>query len=51
MRFFKIFILILTSLVFITNFANSKTILGKARIIDGDKVSLHFILNSNKILF
>ena len=45
MRFFKIFILILTSLVFITNFANSRTILGKARIIDGD--TIHIM--SNKI--
>ena len=45
MRFFKIFILILTSLVFITNFANSKTILGKARIIDGDTIHI----KSNKI--
>ena len=45
MRFFKIFILILTSLVFITNFANSKTILGKAKIIDGDTIHI----KSNKI--
>lgn len=45
MRFFKIFILILTSLLFITNFANSKTILGKARIIDGDTIHI----KSNKI--
>ena len=45
MRFFKIFIIILTSLVFITNFANSKTILGKAKIIDGDTIHI----KSNKI--
>ena len=45
MSFFKIFILILTSLIFITNYANSKTILGKARIIDGDTIHI----KSNKI--
>ena len=45
MRFFKIFIVILTSLVFVTNFANSKTILGEARIIDGDTIHI----KSNKI--
>lgn len=45
MSFFKIFILILTSLIFIANYANSKTILGKARIIDGDTIHI----KSNKI--
>ncbi len=41
----KIFILILTSLIFVTNFGYSKTILGKARIIDGDTIHI----KSNKI--
>jgi len=45
MRFFKVFILILTSLIFITNFAYAKTILGKAKIIDGDTIHI----KSNKI--
>ena len=41
----KIFILIITFLIFVTNFAYSKTILGKARIIDGDTIHI----KSNKI--
>ena len=41
----KTFILILTCLIFLTNFGNSKTILGKARIIDGDTIHI----KSNKI--
>ena len=41
----RTFILILTCLIFATNFANSKTIFGKARIIDGDTIHI----KSNKI--
>ena len=41
----RTFILILTCLIFATNFANSKTISGKARIIDGDTIHI----KSNKI--
>ena len=41
----RTFILILTYLIFATNFANSKTIFGKARIIDGDTIHI----KSNKI--
>tara|TARA_B100001996_G_scaffold303237_1_gene244014 strand:- start:92 stop:565 length:474 start_codon:yes stop_codon:yes gene_type:complete len=36
----KTFILILTCLIFVTNFGVSKTILGKARIIDGDTIHI-----------
>ena len=41
----KTFILILTCLIFLTNFGNSRTIMGKARIIDGDTIHI----KSNKI--
>jgi endonuclease YncB( thermonuclease family) len=41
----KTFILILTFLIFLTNFGNSRTIMGKARIIDGDTIHI----KSNKI--
>ena len=41
----KTFILILTFLIFVTNFAYSKTIFGKVRIIDGDTIHI----KSNKI--
>ena len=41
----KTFILIFTYLIFVTNFGHSKTIMGKARIIDGDTIHI----KTNKI--